>query len=417
MGYYKRLKPEEAEKMGFKVKPNEKGRKTASYYIRGEKKKKAKDQKKPFVLSAWHDNGYMMDLDSYCKHYGLPRKEVKSWKLVSHTGTPFYNIEFRDNKEKELVETIDFEKIVKKYVKPIITISSKQRSNAAGFGSDFDRAVYTDVHIGMQPNENGFSLYGGVWNEYEILKRARRIVAHILENQDSEVLFLDDLGDFMDGYDGETTRKGHKLPQNMDNEKAFDVGLYFKTLVIDGLAPHYKKIVCHNICNDNHAGSFGYMVNKAFKEIAELKHKHVEVVNVRKFIDHYFAGNKCFIITHGKDSKSLKFGFKPVLDPKQIEKISDYIDDNGIDSNKYEIEFSKGDSHQFIFDDSTSDKFNYYNYPAASPSSEWVQTNFKKGISGFVTFNYRKNGTKRINPLLFKWKKGRKDIATDYLSA
>ena len=66
------------------------------------------------------------------------------------------------------------------------------------------------------------------------------------------------------------------------------------------------------------------------------------------------------------------------------------------------IEFSKGDSHQYIFDSSSSDRFDYFNYPAFSPSSSWVQTNFKKGKSGFVFFNY--NETRVINDYLFEWK-------------
>jgi hypothetical protein len=91
----------------------------------------------------------------------------------------------------------------------------------------------------------------------------------------------------MDGYDGETVRKGHSLPQNMDNEKAFDVGLSFKINLIDALAPYYSKIICNNICDDNHAGSFGYIVNSAFKKFVEFKYRHVIVNNLRRFINHY----------------------------------------------------------------------------------------------------------------------------------
>jgi hypothetical protein len=39
-----------------------------------------------------------------------------------------------------------------------------------------------------------------------------------------------------------------------------------------------------------------------------------------------------------------------------------------------------------LFDYCSSDEFDYFNYPAFSDSSEWVQTNFKKGRSGFVFF-------------------------------
>jgi len=80
----------------------------------------------------------------------------------------------------------------------------------------------------------------------------------------------------------------------------------------------------------------------------------------------------------------------------------------------YIIEFSKGDSHQKIFDESTSDSFDYYNYPAFSPSSEWVQTNFKIGFSGFEFFNFKKDGSKTHHPLKFSWNSGRKKETKQY---
>ena len=307
-------------------------------------------------------------------------------------------------KEVTLDEKIDFDSIIKKHIKKIDVEHKNIKTSFI-----FDRLVYTDVHIGMTTNENGFSLYGGKWDSKEIKKRLDTIISHVLINKKSNTLIIDELGDFMDGWDGETTRKGHKLPQNMDNEKAFDLGLYFKVRLVDLLSKHYAKIICNNICNDNHAGSFGYVVNSAVKQILERKYKHVNVSNIRKFIDHYFIGKYCFILTHGKDSKSLKFGFKPQLDTKQIEKIKNYIDHHKILLKADYIEFSKGDSHQKIFDESTSDTFDYYNYGALSPSSEWVQTNFKKGKSFFEFFNFGKKGNKIHNPYKFEWDVNRKE--------
>lgn len=66
------------------------------------------NEEKPFVLSAWGSDGKMMDIDKYCIHYNLPRNSISSYKLVSHTGTPFYNIVFKEN----LIEDeIDFDGI------------------------------------------------------------------------------------------------------------------------------------------------------------------------------------------------------------------------------------------------------------------------------------------------------------------
>jgi len=290
------------------------------------------------------------------------------------------------------LEQIDFSKYFDGKIKPIEIKSKEVKENAL-----FDRAILTDVHVGMKVSD-GYSLYDGIWNEQELFKRRDIFVNEIIKNQKSNTLLLHELGDFMDGYNGMTTRGGHELPQNMDNQKAFDVGLEFKISLIDALVNHYKIIHIVNICNDNHAGSFGYIVNSAFKTYIELKYKNVEVVNQRKFIDHYLFKNRCFILTHGKDDKSLKFGFKPQLDAVQIEKIKNYIDEYKLHG--YQIEFGKGDSHQLMFDFTSSTAFEYQNFGAFSPPSDWVKVNFKNTKSSFTTMNYYEK-QKTINNYIF----------------
>jgi hypothetical protein len=295
--------------------------------------------------------------------------------------------------EVDVENEIDFLNIFKDVIKPIEVKAKKVKSKAL-----FDRAVLTDVHIGMKVTD-GYSLYDGLWNEIELFKRLDIFVNEIVNNQKSNVLLLHELGDFMDGYNSMTTRGGHELPQNMDNQKAFDIGLQFKISLIDALVQYYDKIQIVNICNDNHAGSFGYIVNSAFKTYIELKYPdNVVVVNQRKFIDHYFFKNRCFILTHGKDDKSLKFGFKPKLDPVQIEKVKNYIDEYKL--HNYEIEFGKGDSHQLLFDYTSSTAFEYQNFGAFSPPSDWVKTNFKNTKSSFTTMNYYEK-QKSINHYIF----------------
>jgi hypothetical protein len=326
----------------------------------------------------------------------VPNTSVKHMWLKTKQSSIFVkNPEYIEPQtEVELEKEIDFTNIFKDLVKPIKLpkISSKLDL------SIFDRLVYTDVHIGMEVNQNGYSLYDGVWNEAEVEKRLEIMVSQTLINKQSDTLIIHELGDFMDGYDAVTTRGGHSLPQNMDNQKAFDVGLSFKVRLIDALIPYYNTIECINICNDNHAGSFGYIVNSAFKAYIELKYENVKVVNQRKFIDHYIVENRCFILTHGKDDKNMKFGFKPHLDAVQIEKIKNYIDEYKL--HNYTIEFSKGDSHQLLLDFTSSSAFEYQNFGAFSPPSDWVKTNFKNTNSSFIVFNYYEN-QKSINPIIF----------------
>ena len=302
--------------------------------------------------------------------------------------------------EDKIAKEIDFLSIFKDRVSPVIM------ENVGSYSTHtvFDRLVYTDVHIGMAVNPDGYSLYGGVWDETEIFRKLRIMIAHTIFHRKSNILHIDELGDFVDGWDGETTRKGHKLPQNMDNQGMYDVGVRFKIELIEGLIQHFDKIICHNICEDNHAGSFGYIINSAFKTYIELKYpERVEVINQRKFIDHYYATpTHCFPLTHGKDSKSLKFGFKPILDKVQENKIDNYIKEYYILQKGVKIEFCKGDSHQYITDNSTSKSFTYNNFPAFSPPSGWVQVNFQNSISGFVHYNYYDNKQRSINDHIFE---------------
>ena len=146
----------------------------------------------------------------------------------------------------------------------------------------------------------------------------------------SSVLYIDDLGDYMDGFNGLTTRGGHKLPQNMTNEEAFDTGLKAKLMLVDLLSKEYEYITFNNVCNDNHSASFGYTVNSAFKQICDVKYNNVEVVNHLKFMSHYTVGNHAFVITHGKDDRHMKYGFKPILDAKQVYKIDQFLKNEGV---------------------------------------------------------------------------------------
>lgn len=66
----------------------------------------------------------------------------------------------------------------------------------------------------------------------------------------------------------------------------------------------------------------------------------------------------------------------------------------------HQIEFSKRDSHQLLFDLTSSTAFEYQNFGAFSPPSDWVKVNFKNTKSSFTTFNYYVS-QKTINNYIF----------------
>jgi hypothetical protein len=338
------------------------------------------------------DEAKKMGIDPRSVNHGW----LKSKEASLHFTNPDYDVPEFDP------EKIDWGKIIGDKAEPK-TIKPKTVNEG-----HFDRLVITDRHIGMTPNKDGTSLYGGEWNEAEIRNRMLLMVAHCAINRKSDTLYLDDLGDLMDGWDGLTVRRQHPLPQNMDNQGAFDVAMKTRIDETEYLLEYYDKIIIHNVCKDNHSGAFGYVVNSAFKNYIEKAYpERVFVENIRKFISHYEVGKNTFILTHGKDDINLKFGFPVHLNDKARKKIDEYIDHNFLLKKGVHIEFSKGDSHQSLFDKCTSERFYYMNYPSFCPSSNWIQVNFQRGRSGIVLFNYHDKNRPNFfstHELFFDWK-------------
>ena len=123
MSSRKRLTDEKALFLGLELKQHDNGRITARYILTKEQLNKLKDRQKEkvetettpndykketFVLSAWSSKGKMMNIDEYCTTYNLPKETITSYKLVSHTGTPYYNIVF---KESSIDNDLDWDKV------------------------------------------------------------------------------------------------------------------------------------------------------------------------------------------------------------------------------------------------------------------------------------------------------------------
>jgi hypothetical protein len=325
---------------------------------------------------------------------GLDDKDVKhGWLKNKEASLFFKNPNFGNEFD---IEKVDFEKLFTDV--PKIEVTKVKKKDYKG---EFDKLVFTDVHVGMDASDKGRNMYETEWNKAMLFYRLTEMVNFTLAKQESKILYISDLGDFLDGFNGNTTRGGHLLPQNMSNQEAFDTGFMFKVRLLEALAPHYELVVMRNVCNDNHAGDFAYFVNQAVKSYINTQLKNVQIINQTSFIDWELVGNYCFVSTHGKDTHNLKHGFKAKIDPNQVNKIVGYLNTKQLLNKGYEIIFEKGDSHLYLFDSATSDVFKYYNYPAFSPSSNWVATNFQLGRSGFVHFNYGLL-TKSINEYFFK---------------
>lgn len=348
--------------------------------------------------SAWcAEKGRFYTIEEFCDVYGLDKNSVKSSKLVSHNASHMtYNIAFF-NEEEEAILDVDkhLDEVIQKYIEPV---PSNVVGNILNNNEWFDRLVYSDVHVNMNVNgKDGDALYEGKWDEEEVLKRLDLMIEHVKTFKKSNTLVITDLGDFLDGLSGQTTRKGHELPQNTNDKDAFELALKFKIKLVDSLVNDFDTIICNNITNDNHAGLFSYFVSSAVEKILTQRYSgKVKVNTMKRFINHYSIGKHTFVEMHGKDIGEMKFGFKPKLDAVQADKLDQYCKEYKLYNGNY-IEVSKGDSHQAIYDDTTSNDFSYYNYPAFSPPSNWVKTNFSNSKSGFNFFNIHKEQNLKIS--------------------
>ena len=348
--------------------------------------------------SAWcAEKGRFYTIEEFCDVYGLDKNSVKSSKLVSHNASHMtYNIAFF-NEEEEAILDVDkhLDEVIQKYIEPV---PSNVAGNILNNNEWFDRLVYSDVHVNMNVNgKDGDALYEGKWDEEEVLKRLDLMIEHVKTFKKSNILVITDLGDFLDGLSGQTTRKGHELPQNTNDKDAFELALKFKIKLVDSLVNDFDTIICNNITNDNHAGLFSYFVSSAVEKILTQRYSgKVKVNTMKRFINHYSIGKHTFVEMHGKDIGEMKFGFKPKLDAVQADKLDQYCKEYKLYNGNY-IEVSKGDSHQAIYDDTTSNDFSYYNYPAFSPPSNWVKTNYSNTRSGFNFFNIHKEQNLKIS--------------------
>lgn len=66
------------------------------------------------IFTAVDPEGKMMNIETYCEHYGLDYSKVKSFKLISHSGTPFYNIVFFEESLEPVIDEQEMKDLIEK---------------------------------------------------------------------------------------------------------------------------------------------------------------------------------------------------------------------------------------------------------------------------------------------------------------
>jgi len=318
---------------------------------------------------------------------GLNPKDVKhGWLKTKESSLFFKNPLFSDGGLDELAIARVVDRLVEKHKTTFVRKSIPKPEKESDV---LLKVIVSDAHVGMNPNPDGNALFQYEYNS-EIYQESMDKILTSVEKEFSTYGFFDeihilDLGDLADGWNGYTTRGGHELPQNLTNDQVFELCVDTKVSMIRELVESNKanRIILRSICNDNHSGDFGLIINLTIKKMINLLYRDevVEVDIIRRFIEHRIYGDHCFILTHGKDKKERKIGFPIVLNDNAIRIINDYIEHYEIRSKFIHVE--KGDLHQIGYQ--RTKKFDYRNYMSFAPPSSWIQHNFGDSYSGYST--------------------------------
>lgn len=285
--------------------------------------------------------------------------------------------------EKESVEEINKDFIFEELDKLFSHKQVEKEESKIDFNFSFSGEhllVYTsDKHIGASIPDN--SIYQNDYNKEEFERRMMYIASKISSLGSKKKLFIFDLGDALDGFNGQTTRGGHKLPQNMNNKEQFQTYLDVHKKFFDHILDNgnmYEEIYFICSANNNHGGDADYMAMKAFEIYLSKINPFIKVIVSDKFIDHLEVKDDndleyTLIFTHGKDDSDLKHGLPLHLNDRTENYINNYIDYHGLDTRK-PIHFIKGDLHQ----SSTqyAKRFRYKNVGSIFGSSKWIHSNF-----------------------------------------
>ena len=337
---------------------------------------KQETESSPFDISALNPDGSTMSFSEWCQKHNFIFPEGTTFNLITHTGKPYYNVRLPKGTGKAIniskVQTIieSLSNDITPYKNTKVRVKRKMGLNV----------YFSDKHIGAHTEAD--SIYSNDYNSDVLMDRMNTIVGNIVsmsKRMPIDNILLADLGDALDGFNGFTTRGGHKLPQNMSNEESFELYIKAHKFLIDNCV---QNNVANNYCmyfivNDNHSGVFGYLASRALKEYVNLKYPFVDFIIQEKFLDVYKYGNHSFVFTHGKDKVHMFKGMPKLLNERTELFLKDYISKHKVSG---KIHVVKGDLHQDSVD--FCNQFRYRNVLSMYGASGWIHHNFGWNRSG-----------------------------------
>lgn len=307
---------------------------------------------------------------------GITTYVARVWDKLNTNGNWTYSVDIRyrvkDFSTKELETKLAeiFPKEIEPAILPIV------QSN--GMNALF---IYiSDDHCGNILKD---SLFGNEYNQSIYTERLLEIVDEVVSLERTfESVYVVNLGDELDGWNGKTTRYDHDLG-SASNKEQFDIflnarKLFYNKLFNSGVSETYT---IYNVNNSNHTGlGLSYIANKALEMYVSARYPEVTIINQSKFIDGICYGNHFIGFTHGKDEKHMKAPLPLNLDPKSDLWLYDWYTKKLDNIGEYWISTIKGDIHKYNVNIGKSGR--YVNVPSISSGSNWIEHNFGDSTPG-----------------------------------
>lgn len=254
------------------------------------------------VLSALKGDGTIMNIEEYCIHYSIPFNQVKTYKLVTHTGKgAYYNIASSDVRNTKPLEELreDLISIIKNLPNRPKTLVRVNDSNTDGHLLVVDPA---DVHI--QKLATVFET-GDNYNSEIACKRVREGVEGLIQKSKGfnidKILFIGGNDILHTDTPKKTTTSG--TPQDVDSNwyTAFATAKKLYVEVLDRLLEIADVHFVHNPSNHD------WMIGTLLADVIQTYYKDCKNITFDCDLMHrkvYKYGDNMIGTTHGDGAKN-----------------------------------------------------------------------------------------------------------------
>lgn len=255
--------------------------------------------KKVQAFTAVGDDGQLMNIEQYCKHYGLDSTKIRSYKLISHSGVPFYNCVFYE----EVVEPLVTEQELKDLIFEGLKNVKKEINQIKSIGKTGIVKI-ADLHLGAYVDNlirtKNFSI--------DILANMLSDAAVDINNRKYADVHVHILGDLIESFTGLSHKNTWK-----GLDKAM-VGAEAVKLVVKILHDNFLSKITNLRCIKVVAGNHDRVTSDNKEDVqggaANLVCWGLELigyeVEFNPLVITHTVGNICHILTHGHHSISKK---------------------------------------------------------------------------------------------------------------